>query len=43
MVGFQDARDEELSLIHLDPLNIVIPLEESLCDEPPGMCGNPVK
>jgi hypothetical protein len=40
MVGFQD---EALLLNHLDPLNIAIPFEKPLCDEPPGTCGNPVK
>ena len=40
MVGFQD---EEVSLSHLNPLIIAIPLQESLRDEPPGTCGNPAK
>jgi hypothetical protein len=28
--------DEKLSLNHLDPFIMAIPLEESLCDESPG-------
>jgi hypothetical protein len=42
MVGFLD---EELffRINHPNPFIIAIPLEESLCDEPPGTCGTTVK